>query len=368
MNALPTVLRKTIVEQFYRQNAGLFFVVLMLAGSFLRAQEHIALAEAAVHAPFMLGLYQVLWLTYTLFATRFAVGVIRQTEVLYYFRLVPTPRRWLGLLVVQFVLLDPILLYTAFVGWISVEQHTGPSTIQLIAGAVLMLVLPVFWLDYALKTPNRQSLTANVGAAWRERFTTPYPLFFIRYLLSDQPVLFFLTKAGSVLLMLGILNLYPTDDYDVRLLALGLLFVAVSHSSMMYHLYQFEHERLALLRNLPVPVSRRLGTYALIIALLLLPETILLVRYQPDDLSMGVIASVWAFGHSLILLLFTLLFVRHRQPDQMLPVVFGLLLVGFLTIMYQLPLWALSVLGWVMATGIFTRYYPRSTWETASPD
>lgn len=368
MKALPTVLRKTIVEQFYRQNAGLFFVVLMLAGSFLRAQEHIALAEAAVHTPFMLGLYQMLWLAYTLFATRFAVGVIRQTDVLYYFRLVPTPRRWLGLLAAQLVLLTPILVYATFVGWISVQQRTGLSTVQLIAGAVLMLVLPVFWLDYALKTPNRQSLTANVEAAWRERFTTPYPLFFIRYLLSDQPVLVFLTKGGTVLLMLGILNLYPTDDYDVRLLALGLLFVAVSHSSMMYHLYQFEHERLSLLRNLPIPVSRRLGTYALIIALLLLPEGILLLRYRPIDLSIGVIAGVWAFGHSLMLLLFTVLFVRHRQPDQMLPVVFALLLAGFLTIMYQLPLWGLSVLGWAIAIGLFTHYYPRSTWETASAE
>ena len=368
MNVLPVVLRKTIVGQFYRQNAGLFFVVLMLAGSFLRAQEHIALAEAAVHTPFLLGLYQALWLLYTLFATRFAVGVIRQTEVLYYFRLVPTLRRWLGLGAVHVMLLIPILVYMAFVGSISVEQQTTVSTLQLIAGAVLMLMLPLFWLEYALKTPNRDSLTAAVGAAWQTRFTTPYNLFFIRYLLSYQPLLLFLTKVGTVLLMLGVLNLYPTDEYDVRLLALGILVTAVSHSSVMYHLYQFEHERLALLRNLPIPLSRRLGRYALLIALLLLPEGVLLFRYRPDELSIGVIAGVWAFGHSLVLLLFSILFIRHRDLDRVLPIVFAMLLAGFLTIMYQVPLWGLSCLCWGLAIGLFVHYYPRSTWESTATD
>ncbi len=368
MNVLPAVLRKTIVGQFYRQNAGLFFVVLMLAGSFLRLPEHMALAQAAVHTPFLLGLYQTLWLVYTLFATRFAVGVIRQTEVLYHYRLIPTPQRWLGLLAVQSMVLLPILAYMAFIGWISSQQHTNLSSVQLAVGAVLMTTLPIFWLDYALKTPNRQPLTTRIRLPWRERFTTPYGLFFIRHLFIDQPALLFITKTGTSLLTLGILSLYPTDDYDVRLLALGALFMALSHSGIIYQLYQFEHQRLALLRNLPIPAGQRLATYALIITLLLLPETILLIRYQPDDLSIGIIASVWAFGHSLILLLFTLLLIRHRQPDQLLPIVSGLLLVGFLTIMYQLPLWGLSALSWAMAGGLFVRYYPQSAWETDSPD
>lgn len=362
MNALLIVLRKTIVNQFYRQNAGLFFVVLMLAGSFLRAGDHIALAEATVHSPVMLTLYQAFWLLYTVFATRFAVGTIRQTEVLYQLRLIPTLRRWLSLLTVQYTLLSPILVYTAFVGWISWQQGTSGSSWQLVAGVIFMLVVPLFWLDHALKTPNRQPLTVRLGGDWHERFTTPYTLFFIRHLIKNQPVLLFITKVGTCLLILGVLNLYPTDDYDIRLLALGAMLMAVSHSTVAYHLYQFEHERLAILRNLPIRPSRRLLSYALVFALLLLPEALLLPRYQPVGVSLVALAGVWVFGHSVTLLLFTLLLPRHRSLDQLMPLVCALLLVFFFCIMYQLPGWGLSLTNWAIASALFFRFYQRSAW------
>ncbi|MBC8151384.1 MAG: hypothetical protein H7Z72_00580 [Bacteroidetes bacterium] len=367
MNALTTVLRKTIVGPFYRQNAGLFFVVLMLAGSFLRAGDHVALAEAAVHSPLMLGLYQAFWVLYTVFATRFAVGVIQRTDILYQFRLIPMPRRWLGWLAVQYALLAPILAYTAFVGWISGQQGTTGSTWQLTAGAVVMLISPLFWLDHTLRTPNRQPLV-GFGGGWHNRFTTPYLLFFIRYLTKNQLMLLVLTKGGTGLLMLGVLNLYPTDDYDIRLLNLGALLVGVGHSTMAYHLYQFEHERLALLRNLPVQNSRRLLHYAVVMAVLLVPEAILLLRYWPIGVSLGALAGVWAFGHSVFLLQFTLLLPRHRSLDQLMPVVSGLLLLFFLCIMYRLPGWGLSLFNWLAATVLFIRFYLKSVWVTEAPE
>lgn len=368
MNALLTVLRKTLVFSFYRQNAGLFFAVLMLAGSFLRASDHIALAESAVHSPFMLGLYQTFWGLYTVFATRFAVNTIRQTEVLHLFRLVPTPRRWLGLLTVQYGLLNPVLAYTAFVGWISWQQGTQGSSLQLLAGAVFMLVVPVFWLDYALRTPTRQSGMIRFGVNWHERFTTPYPLFFIRHLGTNQPVMLFMTKGGTCLLTLGILALYPTDDYDSRLLALGALLTALIHSTLVYHLYQFEHERLSLLRNLPILIQKRLLNYALVFALLLIPEAILLVRYWPTGVSVGTLAGSWFFSHSVLLLQFALLLPRHRSPDRLMPLLSGLLLIFFLCIMYQLPVWGLSLVSWFVASAVFTRFYLKSVWITEATD
>lgn len=367
MNALLPVLRKTIVGPFYRQNAGLFFVVLMLAGSFLRASDHIALAEAAVYSPLILGLYQVFWVLYTAFATRFAVGIIRQTDILHQFRLIPMPRRWLGLLAVQYVLLAPILAYTAFVGWISWQQGTTGSTWQLIGGSAFMLISPLFWLDHTLRTPNRQPLL-RFGVGWHNRFTIPYLLFFIRHLAKNQPMLLVLTKGGTGLLMLGVLNLYPTDDYDIRLLNLGALLMAAGHSTVAYHLYQFEHERLALLRNLPVPNGQRLLRYALVMAALLMPEAILLLRYWPTGVSVGALTGVWAFGHSVFLLQFTLLLPQHRSLDQLMPVVSGLLLLFFLCIMYRLPGWGLSLANWLAATVLFARFYMKSVWVTEAAE
>lgn len=368
MKALLTILRKTLVYPFYRDNAGLLFAVLMLAGSFLRAGDHIALAEAAVHSPIMLIGYQALWLLYTLFATRYAVGVIRRNDVLYLFRLVPTPQRWLGLVTVQFLLLNPVLIYTAFVSWISGQQGTVMSTIQLATGYAAMLILPIFWLEHTLRTPNRQPLTARFRGRWHEWFTTPYQLFFIRHLIKNQPVGFFLTKGGTVLLTLGILNLYPTDDYDTRLLLLGALVVAIIHSTIAYRLYQFEHERLALIRNLPIPAQKRLLNYALIFAVVLVPEGVLLVRYQPTGVTLETVLGVWAFGLSVLLLQFTLLLPRHRSIDQLTTLLFSLLLGFFLGIMYRLPGWGLAVFNGLVASVVFFRFYPKSVWITEATD
>lgn len=366
MTPVLTILRKVIVNSFYRQNAGLLFVVLLMAGSFMRGQDHIALAEYAVNSPFLLGLYQVLWAAYTLHASRFTVRLFRENEVLYHLRLIPATRRFVSLFITQLLLLQPVLLYTAFVFWISLQTGTPLSGLQLLVGTIGFCLLPLLGYNYSLRHPNPAYRTAVLRERLTRWFTTPPLLFFPRYLLHRQPVLLFLTKGSTILLLLALLWLYPTDDYDIRLLALGLLVTALSHSTMLYQLYQFEHEQLVLLRNLPISMSKRILQYAALMALLLLPEALLLVRYQPATLSASNVTSVWTFGHSLLLVQFGLLLPRHRQLDQLLPQVFGLLIGYFFLIMYQCPLWVLSSLNWAGGSWLIFNYYARSTWETAS--
>jgi hypothetical protein len=75
------------------------------------------------------------------------------------------------------------------------------------------------------------------------------------------------------------------------------------------------------------------------------------------------IASILAFGHSLLVLQYCLLLAQHRSLDKTLTVLFWLLIGSFFAIMYQLPLWGLALLNWCSAAWLFARYYWQSAWK-----
>lgn len=366
MAILTNVLTKTIVKPFYRQNAGLLAVVFLIAGSFLRAVEHITLAEVAIRTHFVLAIYAGIWALYGFHTTRFAARVLNDETILHHLRLIPRPIQWAVLVFTQLQLLLPVLVYAGFVATLAIKAGLWLSLTAILLTMILLATWPLLWYTYILRHPATERLSGSIGSWFSQRFTTPYLLFFLRYLLSRQPVLLFLTKTGTLLVLLGLMALYPTDDYDLRLFGLGGLLVALAHITIIYRLYQFEHESLVLYRNLPVSLPQRLFRYMIQTAVLLLPEAILLIRYLPQDQSLWAILSVWAFTHSLVMVQFGLLLRRHRLPDELFPTLFWLLLGGFFTIMYQLPVWLLAMTGWLAASGLFMRYYPRSVWETGA--
>lgn len=363
MKAIITVLTKTIVWQFYRQNAGLLAVVFLIAGSFLRAIEHITLAQVAVHSLFIFAFYLAIWALYTLHATRFFVRAIRQHTILYHARLLPRRIRLTGLYITQLQLLLPVLMYAGFMLVISLQEKTHTASLLLISSVLMLSALPLSWIHYTLLAPNPERAVTRLTTQFGQRLTTPYGLFFIRYLLQHQPILLLLTKVGTLLLTVGILLLYPTDSYDIRLLGLGMVFVAVGHVAVVYQLYQFEHERLTLYRNLPVSLFQRLLRYVFLLGILFLPEGLILIRNAPADLSVFALVSVWMFGHSVLLLQFTSLLKQFRPLDKFLPTLFWFSIGGFFFIMYRIPLWCLAFCGWGVGSWLFFTYYWKSVWE-----
>ncbi|OIN56496.1 hypothetical protein [Arsenicibacter rosenii] len=361
---LTKVLTRTIVKPFYEQNAGLLAVVFLIAGSFLRAIEHITLAEVAIRTHFVLAIYIGIWAIYGFHTTRFAARVLHDEPFLHHLRLIPVPTQWLVLVLTQLQLLLPVLVYAGFVATMAINAGIWLSLTVILLAIAALATWPLIWYTRILRNPATERFSGKLGSWFSQRFTTPYLFFFLRYLLSRQPVLLLLTKTGTLLVLLGLAALYPTDDYDLRLFGLGGLLAALAHITIVYRLYQFEHESLVLYRNLPVSILRRLLRYMIQIAVLLLPEAILLVRYRPHDQSLTAMLSIWAFALSLTLLEFSLLFKRHRLPDELFPALFWLLIGGFFAIMYQLPVWLLAGSGWLTASILFIRYYPQSVWET----
>ncbi|WP_128546637.1 hypothetical protein [Larkinella soli] len=363
MTAFWTVPEKVLVRQFYLQNTGLFMVVLLVGFGFLSSVEHIALATYALHDLPFLGLYVGLWVVYTAYVVRFSLYRFQTTDLLQLMRLVAPGRRVLILYGLHVQLLLPVIAYAGFMGWLGVQQHTVKANNLLILSVALLSAVPVPCVEWALRHPNPERFSGRIGSRLRQRLATPYVLFFIRYLLHRQPVTLLLAKGGSGLLTLGVLALYPTDDYDLRLLLLGALLSAAFHASIVYELYQFEATQLLLVRNLPWPTGRRFLFYALIFTLLLSPELLLMVRNRPAGVSLPAQLSVWLFALGSLLLPFAGLQVRHRPRDRFTAVIFWQVILSFFLIMYRLPAWLLGVSALAAAAALFVYGYYRSSWE-----
>jgi len=368
-----TVLTKTLVYPFYRQNAGLLWMAGLLAGGFMRGSDHVALATYAVSSVVVLGVYVAIWLLYTLLATRFAVSMINRYDVLLHLRLFSALYRWAGIGVVQLMLMGPALAYALFVGRIAVLEKQPWAIAALVGSLFLIWVGGLAWCEYALRHPNPVSRWAALVNRLRRYVRTPYGLFYLRHLLNQEAVLFWRTKLGTGLVWIGILKLYATDhyqinlfrtpDYDLRLIGLGALLVGLGHATVVYEQYRFEHRWLSIYRTMPAADWRRWAGYVGQFALLLLPEALLLLYHLPADQPMWRSLGAWAFGVSLLSLQHGLLLRVHRTPDRTMTYLYIMLIVYFLFIMFRIPLWVLVLMNLLASGWLFRRYYWTSAWE-----
>jgi len=353
------VLRKTFVIEYYRLNTGFLFLVFMFAFGILRPEDHIALTAYAFASPFLLGLIFGFFALYHLKTVFF----VRQRllwdshDFLYRLVLIPKWQRWLAWLYVQFMLWLPVVLYAGFVGYYGWKfgQHNA-----VIVTFLYILVVPLTGIlayEYRLFRPNPDTKLNAVSGYLNRRFTKPYWAYFLLYLFKKNPVLLFMTKGFTCFIVFGICKIYPTDAYDERLLSLGILTIGLVHSVLLLHLYEFEHLQLSLLRNLPLTLRQRAIQYFQLFLLLMLPETLFLMRYLPKGVSWLYALQWWGLGVALLWLLFGRFMRRHYNMDSLLRQSVYAFFVVFFLIMFHIPISSLTVLFSVIGIYLFYRYY-----------
>ncbi|GAB4024373.1 hypothetical protein [Spirosoma koreense] len=348
-----TLLNKIFVRSFYTQNAGTFLVVILLAFGFLRASEHEALITAILGSPFLLALVFGLWSLYLLKTVSFVRQLLTAPEHRFVqaLWLVPTPTRWLLWLAVQTSLLFPIMAYA---GWMLAIAGRLQQWASFSAVVVMMLSLTGLgaWLnDHRLRHPNPDTVQLPTAG-----FDLPYPLFFPTYWLRQEPLSLVLTKVFSGLLLAGVCRLYPTDDYDQRLLLIGLLLAVLGHSQVGGQVSAFERQYLLFLFNLPLSKRQRFGRYALTYGLIWLPELLILLRNCPTAISLSYISWLWLAGWGWLLLMHSLAYGYNVLPERWLSGVFVSFIGGLLLIMFGLPVGAWLLMSWLGALVIWFRH------------
>lgn len=354
MIGLLTLLNRVLVGPFYARNAGTFLVILLLAFGFLSAVEHKALITAALGSPFLLALVFVLWSLYLLKTVSFVWQQLSAPDHLFLqtFWLVSTPKRWALWLAVQTSLLFPIIAYAGWMTQLATYYRAWSSLIAIVLCMVSLLLMGVTLADYRLRHPSPETLRLP-----QLRIKLPYELFFSVHWFRHEPLSFVLTKAFSGLLLAGVCRLYPTDDYDQRLLLIGLLLAVLGHSQVGGQVSSFERQYLLLLPNLPLSWYQRFGRYALTYGLIWTPELLILLRNCPAAVRLDYVGWLWLAGWGWLMLLHSLAYGYDILPDRWLSGVIGGFIIGLLSIMFGVPIGAWLVLGWLGAMGIWFRYY-----------
>ena len=354
-----SILRKTFINEYYRLNAGFFFVILMFGGGFLRAQDHIALATYIVQSPFLLAIVFGLWTLYHLKT----IGFVRQRlrwdshRFLYHLVLLPRWNRWFMLLRMQYWLWLPVLFYALFMAYCGRQIQEQAGVWATIAFVVLLPVSAVWAYEYRLFRPNPDHRINAFAVYFNRQFRKPFWAYFLWYLFGTEPVMLFLTKFFTGGIVVGLCLLYPTDRYDERLLSLAGLLVGVGHSTLLLHFYEFEHLQLPLLRNLPLSLPKRFGYYCLLFLVLLLPEIGLFLRYLPHSVGLWYLVQWTAWVVSLLGLIFSRFLAKHYVMDYLLRHAFYAFIVFFFLIMFKIPLILLILLNASVAIGWFWRHY-----------
>ena len=346
------VLNRIFVRQFYAQNAGAFLVIILLAFGFLSAVEHKALITAALGSPFLLAIVSILWSLYLLKTISFVWQQLTAPEHLFLqaFWLVPTPTRWALWLTLQTGLLFPIIAYAGWMVQIATNYQKWDS-LSAIVLVILGFIGTGAWLnDHRLRHPSPDTLRLP-----HLRVKLRYELFFPTYWLRHEPLSFVLTKAFSGLLLAGVCRLYPTDDYDQRLLLIGLLLAVLGHAQVGGQLSTFERQYLRFLPNLPLSRVQRFGRYVLTYGLIWLPDLLILVRNCPTEIRLDYVVWLWLTGWGWLLLLHSLAYGYNALPERWLSGILAGFIGGLLLIMFGLPVGAWLIAGWLGAITLASR-------------
>jgi len=343
------ILYLTIVKEYYRQNAIFIFTVMMFAFGFLRGNEHLAIINQALHSPFILSCIFLLWVLYAVKVTFFSLRFLslKSSEFLYHIRLFPPRKRILAFMNLQFSLVQLTFTYALLMMGKGIVERTWWAILAILLVNFAMVVAGALVYEYRIRRPNsRQDVTRSYLSL---NFTTPQFLFYPRYLLTRQTVLLFITKSFTAFVLMGVCYLYPTDAYDIRLISLGCLLAAFSQSVILQHLHFFERMHFDIYKNLPVTSLRWFRNYLLTVAVILLPEAVVLARNFPAGLTLadGLMQFFFLISVTLILLHYQI-FVAGNNESGFQAVFFSGLTLAIL-IMFKIPAWLFAGAGLIAA-------------------
>lgn len=348
---------QSTVSEFYRQRAGMFFVLLGLLFGFMSGNEHHAFATFFMTDRFGMVYLLAIWIGYTAFCIQFLLNLWKQPDYhfVYHTRLWEPRQRYtrFGLLALGF--LQPILYYGVYMCIIAVQDNRltriGPIFV------FYLLLITVFIASFEWRIRRPRLFVAKKLSVGGSKIPRPKSWIYwtIEWLIREKGVTLLVSKLGTALIFTCTLLYYVTGDYDLRLPAIGLSLGYLLNIGLSYEIYDWESRIWVWGRSLPISVPRRFGRIILIHALILLPETLICFRYHL--LSFWEISMLYSLGLSIVLLFHTYLYKKNGlMEDTMKPVLFGFVVLTLL-ILYKTPILLIAFAFVLASVYQFRKWY-----------
>ncbi|ACT93808.1 hypothetical protein [Dyadobacter fermentans] len=345
------------VSAFFRQRAGTFLVLLGVLFGFLSANEHHAFALFFLTGSYgMLALFAI-WLLYTLLCAQFLINTWKLPEYTFIFhaRTWPTPVRARRFAVQAAGFLQPILYYGVYLLIIAIQDKLLGQLWPVIPFYIVLMLLLALAAEWRIRRPVLYVATRRKSII-RWPFPRPKSWLYwsVEWLVRERGITLLVGKLGAMLVAAGTMLYYSTGEYDIRMPAVGMSLAYLLNLGLSLELYQWEAEIWLWGRALPVPVWKRWGRVVAAHIVLIVPETVVMLRN--GALGFAEVAQLYLLGLSILIVLHLYLYKKAGLPENALQVIlFGF--VGLtLIILYKIPLLLLAACGMLFSLYAFPKW------------
>jgi hypothetical protein len=353
------VLIPVFVREFYLANTGFFLLVIALAGGFMRSHDHLALAEFFISSPHVLMIPVAIWVLYTLKVMAFNFERLNQNENEFIFclMLLPVFKKWrLAVGVVAFQLL-PVFIYGLFLCLIATKYGMLRSTLTIIISCMVLISTGAYHFIWWSHHPNDEKKILSLSRILNFRFTKPFTLFFFEWLIRNESLMLVGTKIFSGLIIIGVTELFKTDTYDLRLLSFGILVSGAANATIILLLHRFENLHLHWVKGLPISLPRRMCLSLVSIGIVFLPEVIFLIKNFPENRGLHDYIIFTFFLFSIPTLCYGLLYVKDRNQEEIMPIVFYCVIGWFVLILFDVPVLLLGITNVLAGLFLWKKFF-----------
>jgi uncharacterized membrane protein YuzA (DUF378 family) len=359
VKTITPILTKVFVVEFYQKNASFFLLIGGLCFGFMSGVEHKALAQYFVSSSLLLTIPISCWVLYTWKVILFNKNVLQlqQNEFVFHLSLIKISSRSLSIFVVLIKQLMPMLLYAVFLIFMALGGSMYSSVVYIVISIAALLMLSTVILIRELNNPNQEKRVSWLKTYFDNHFEKTFYQIFVEWISRKDLATLVGSKFFSCLILYAVLFLYKTDNYDARLLGLGLSIAFSANASLAFQFHQFENIHFFILRNLPLRLWKRLFYYTATFMLLCLPEFSLLIRNFPSTLHFFTLLSSILFSISLLLIYYTHLYRRHTDMEKHMRFVFFIVMGSVIAILFSVPMELLTGIYLITGIYLFRRYY-----------
>jgi hypothetical protein len=284
-------------------NASFFLLIITLTFGFMSGVEHKALAQFFIASPVLSLIPITVWFVYLLKVINFNRSrlVLSENYFMREFVLLSKSSRYSVLSIVVISQFVPAIAYGIFLVLTTIRSQQWINILLICLSQIVLITAGTFVVERAMHNQLAEIKVWKIKTWFDKRFSKPVSLIYITWIMRREPMLVIATKIFSGGLMFAITQLYKSDVYDWRLLAMGSVVAVAGNYMMMTQLYQFENVHFRFLKNLPISALKSILTIVVVITILLLPEFVVIIKNFPESLTIleGISCLVFIVGGTL---------------------------------------------------------------------
>lgn len=334
------------VSAFFRQRAGTFLVLLGMLFGFLSANEHHAFAVFFLTGAYgMLALF-VIWLVYSLLCVQFLINTWKLPEYtfIYHARTWPAPVRVRRFVAQALSFLQPILYYGVYLLIIAIQDKLLARLWPVIPFYIVLMLILALAAEWRIRRPVLYvPVKGKSVIKWPFARPASWLYWSMEWLVRERGITLLVGKLGAMLVAAGTVLYYSTGEYDIRMPAVGMSLAYLLNLGLSLELYQWEAEIWLWGRSLPVPVWKRWSRVVTAHLLLIVPETVVVLR--SGALGIAEVAQLYLLGLTILIVSHLYFYKRSGLPENAMQVfLFGFVSLTLL-ILYKIPLLLIASCG-----------------------